>query len=126
MSVDLGTNFHPVEGGLGRLRAETAGDDAIVEEATAGSSDMGGSNGRVSSVGSSGAMMRTHGNAREKLVTARAICIIGQGGEGKSSMIQEVQNVIRASGFFGIAKFEGASPFGSFPVSRLFLRLSYI
>jgi ABC-type phosphate/phosphonate transport system ATPase subunit len=53
--------------------------------------------------------MRSHGNAREKLVTARAVVIIGQGGSGKSSMVQEVQNQIRQAGFYGVAKFEGES-----------------
>jgi len=111
--------------------------DGIKEEVEPGSqttSSVGG--GRVGSSSGSGGRIRTHGNAKERLASARAIVITGVGGVGKvsfryrarfqtrgendgadhsfssdeqSSLVLECQTVVRAAGFYGLAKFDGES-----------------
>lgn len=103
------------------------GDDIAEERSitSSGGGKVGGSSG-------SGGRIRTHGNAKERLASARAIVISGAGGVGKvsskvdektrcehftdstapsrfeqSSLVLECQTVVRAAGFYGLAKFDG-------------------
>ncbi|KAL7411025.1 hypothetical protein BDY24DRAFT_371574 [Mrakia frigida] len=94
------------------------GDDIAEERSitSSGGGKVGGSSG-------SGGRIRTHGNAKERLASARAIVISGAGGVGKSSLVLECQTVVRAAGFYGLAKFDATE---TSPYSAILTCLSFV
>ena len=93
-STSTSTGLHPISGGVARF---TRGDD-IPEEAEGSerTSSVGANAG--GSAGGSG-RIRKHGNAKERLASARAVVISGVGGVGKSSLVLECQTAVRSAGF---------------------------
>ena len=95
LSKSPSTGLHPAAGVLARF---SRGEDIAEEGEGSERTSSVGANAAGSTGGSSG-RIRKHGNAKERLASARAVVISGVGGVGKSSLVLECQTAVRAAGF---------------------------